>query len=78
MSETLQEDNIINNNDPSIIPVMDPPMKNKEANTEDGMPDGNLEWQELEAAVCRCYSKQVFLKISQYSQKNICVGVSFY
>ena len=43
MSETLQEDNIINNNDPSIIPVMDPPMKNKEANAEDGMPDGNLE-----------------------------------
>ena len=42
MSETLQQDNIINNNDRSMIPVMDPPMKNKEANTEDGMPDGNL------------------------------------
>ena len=31
-----------------------------------------------EAAVGRCSSKKVFLKISQYSQKNTCVGVSFY
>ena len=30
-----------------------------------------------EAAVRRCSSKQVFLKISQYSQENTCVGVSF-
>ena len=25
----------------------------------------------------RCFSKQLFLKISQYSQKNTCVGISF-
>ena len=31
----------------------------------------------LEAAVCRCSSKLVFLKISQISQKNTCVGASF-
>ena len=30
-----------------------------------------------EAVVCRWFSKNVFLKISQYSQKNNCVGVSF-
>ena len=30
-----------------------------------------------EAVVRRCFSKQVFLKISQYSQENTCVGVSF-
>ena len=30
-----------------------------------------------EAAVCRCSSKQVLLEILQYSQENICVGVSF-
>ena len=29
------------------------------------------------AAIRRCSSKQVFLKISQISQKNICVGVLF-
>ena len=29
------------------------------------------------AAVRRCFSKQVFLKISQYSQENICVRVFF-
>ena len=31
----------------------------------------------LEAAVRRCFSKWVFLKISQYSHKNNCVEVSF-
>ena len=30
-----------------------------------------------EAAVCRCSSKYVFSKISQDSQENTCVGVSF-
>ena len=30
-----------------------------------------------EAVVRRCSSKYVFLKISQDSQENICVGVSF-
>ena len=30
-----------------------------------------------EAVVRRCSSKEVFLKISQYPQENICVGVSF-
>ena len=30
-----------------------------------------------EAAICRCSSKQVLLEILQYSQKNICVPVSF-
>ena len=29
----------------------------------------------LEAAVLRCSSKSVFLKVSQYSQENKCVGV---
>ena len=31
----------------------------------------------LEAAFRRCSSKYVFLKISQYSQENTCIGVSF-
>ena len=30
-----------------------------------------------EAAVRRCSSKQVFLEISQYSQKSISAGVTF-
>ena len=30
-----------------------------------------------EAAVCRCSSKQLFFKISQYSQENTCVGVTY-
>ena len=30
-----------------------------------------------EAAVFRCFSKQAFLKVTQYSQENTCVGVSF-
>ena len=30
-----------------------------------------------EAAVCKCSSKQVLLKILQYSQKHICVKVTF-
>ena len=30
-----------------------------------------------EAAVCRCSSKQMILKIPQYSQENTCVGMSF-
>ena len=30
-----------------------------------------------EAAVHRCFSKSVFLKISLYWQENICVGVYF-
>ena len=32
---------------------------------------------EPEAAVCRCSSKQMFLKISQYSQESTRVGISF-
>ena len=32
-----------------------------------------LDW--TEAAVGRCSSKKVFLKISQYSQENPCVGI---
>ena len=28
---------------------------------------------ETEAAVCRCSSKYLFLKISQYSQENTCL-----
>ena len=31
-----------------------------------------------DVAVRRCSSKQVFLKISQYSQKSTCVGVFFF
>ena len=31
-----------------------------------------------EAVVHRCFLKSVFLKISQYSQKNTCVRVSFW
>ena len=31
----------------------------------------------LEAAVCICFSKHVFLKISLHLQENNCVGVSF-
>ena len=30
-----------------------------------------------EAVVCRCSSKQVFLKILQISHEKTCVGVSF-
>ena len=33
--------------------------------------------ENIEAIVRRCSSKKVFLKSSQSSQKNICVGVSF-
>ena len=34
--------------------------------------------ENMETVVCRCFSKQVFLKSSQISQENNCVGVSFY
>ena len=34
-------------------------------------------FERAKAAVRRCSSKQVFLKISQISQKNTFVGVSF-
>ena len=37
----------------------------------------NFTIRSTEAAVRRCSSKQVFLKISQYSQENTCVGISF-
>ena len=30
----------------------------------------------LKTAIRRCFSKYVFLKISQYSPENFCVGVS--
>ena len=30
-----------------------------------------------ETAVCRCSSKEMFLKILQYSQEKTCIGVSF-
>ena len=30
-----------------------------------------------EAAIGRCFAKKVFLKISQHSEENSCVGVSF-
>ena len=33
--------------------------------------------ENIEAVVWRCSSKLVFLKISQISQENTCVGVSF-
>ena len=31
-----------------------------------------------EATIRRCFSKQVFLRISQFSQENTCVGASFF
>ena len=31
----------------------------------------------IEAAICSCFSKYVFLKISQYSQEYTSIGVSF-
>ena len=34
--------------------------------------------QSTEAAVRRWFTKQIFLKISQNSQENICAGVSFH
>ena len=37
----------------------------------------NLAGHYSEAAVHRFSSKYVFFKISQYSQKNTCVGISF-
>ena len=37
----------------------------------------HIETSSLEAAVCECSSKEAFLKISQNSQKNTCVRVSF-
>ena len=33
--------------------------------------------KQAEAATCICSSKQVFLKVLQYSQENACVEVSF-
>ena len=30
-----------------------------------------------DAAFCRCYTKQIFLKISQNVKENNCAGVSF-
>ena len=33
--------------------------------------------QMTEPAICKCSSKQVFLKISQYSKENTCDGISF-
>ena len=38
----------------------------------------NVQGKLSEAAVHRCSSKLVFLKISQYLQENSCVGVSFF
>ena len=35
-------------------------------------------FKKSEAAVSTCSSKEVFLKISQYSGENICIGDSFY
>ena len=32
----------------------------------------------LQADVCRCFSKQLFLKTEQYSQENTCVGISLF
>ena len=34
-------------------------------------------WESSEEVSWRCSVKKVFLKISQYSQENTCVGVSF-
>ena len=31
--------------------------------------------QEPETAICRCYTKQMFLKVLQIQQENTCVGV---
>ena len=36
-----------------------------------------ISMQGTEAAIHRCFSKQLFLKISQFSQKNTCFSVSF-
>ena len=33
--------------------------------------------KDSEAVVCRCFSRQVFLKILQILQENTCVWVSF-
>ena len=38
----------------------------------------NFTIRSTDAAVRRCSSKQVFLKILQYSQEGICVGISFW
>ena len=37
----------------------------------------SLDLRNKEAAIRRCTSEQVFLKISQRSQENTCAGVSF-
>ena len=45
---------------------------------EHGAEGGIIENEKsAEGAVCRCSSNLMFLKISQYSQKRACVGVSF-
>ena len=36
-----------------------------------------FDWVKTEAVVRRCSAKQVFLKISQILQENLCAGVFF-
>ena len=38
---------------------------------------GNCKRNFSEAAVCRCFTKQEFLKLAQNLQENVCAGVSF-
>ena len=45
--------------------------------SDDGDNDDEHYNENMETVVRRCSSKQVFLKISEISQENTCVGVSF-
>ena len=45
--------------------------------SDDGDNDDENYNENMETVVRRCSSKQVFLKISQISQENTCVGFSF-
>ena len=49
---------------------------NSSENDDSDTDDENYN-ENIEVVLCRCSSKQVFLKISQISQENKCVGVSF-
>ena len=44
---------------------------------DDKVNDNDNYKENMEALICRYSSKQVFLKISQISQENTCVGVCF-
>ena len=45
-TETLQEGNVTKNDGQFLIPMMDPPMENTKAVTEDGIPDRIIDLQE--------------------------------